>query len=192
MSFKFDNRTERGITMSATNKTTNYNLPIFIGSDVPSWLTDFNGAMQLIDTAIGNALSVANKADAGIQLTEASLNEVKAALEHALPIVEETGLKVSQLMANMQLVSSTVEELKVKTTELQGDVGVVYEGILSAGETTLTLGTPALTEESMLDVYTDKFGVAPTLVEPDVTAKTVRLTFAIQTDILNVKLKVGE
>ena len=178
--------------MSATNKTTNYNLPIFIGSDVPSWLTDFNGAMQLIDTAIGNALSVANKADADIQLTETGLNEVKSALEQALPIVEESQLKVSQLIASMQLMSSTVEELKTKTNELQGDVGVVYEGILSAGETTLTLGTPALTEKSMLDVYTDKFGVVPTLIESDVTAKTVKLTFTIQTDILNVKLKVGE
>lgn len=38
--------------MSATNKTTFYDLPIFLGSDVPSWLTDFNGAMQKIDAAI--------------------------------------------------------------------------------------------------------------------------------------------
>lgn len=32
--------------MSATNTTTNYKLPIFMGTDIPSWLTDFNGAMQ--------------------------------------------------------------------------------------------------------------------------------------------------
>ena len=52
--------------MSATNKTTNYNLPIFVGSDIPSWLTDWNSAMQLLDTAIGNVLTVANKANADI------------------------------------------------------------------------------------------------------------------------------
>lgn len=178
--------------MSATNKTTNYSLPIFIGSDVPSWLTDFNGAMQLIDTAIANSLAVANKADADIQLTEASLRELKTALEIAVPVVNQTAEELTALKGTVQTMSSTVEQLNMLTEQLQGDVGVVYEGILSAGETTLTLGTPALTEESMLDVYTDKFGVAPTLVEPDVTAKTVRLTFAIQTDILNVKLKVGE
>lgn len=38
--------------MSATNETTNYNLPLFIGTDKPSWLGDFNGAMNAIDTAI--------------------------------------------------------------------------------------------------------------------------------------------
>lgn len=36
--------------MSATNHTTNYNLPQFIGTDKPTWLTDVNGAMSAIDT----------------------------------------------------------------------------------------------------------------------------------------------
>lgn len=178
--------------MSATNKTTNYSLPIFVGSDVPSWLTDFNGAMQLIDTAISNALTVANKADADIQLTEATLQEVKTALELATPIINETVDKVTAMQGTMQTLSSTVERLNMLTEELQGDVGVVYEGLLSTGETTLTLSVPRLTEESMLDVYTDKFGMTPTLIERDVESKTVKITFPIQSDILNVKLKVGE
>lgn len=41
--------------MSATNKTTNYELPIFITTDVPSWLTDFNGAMNKIDESVKSA-----------------------------------------------------------------------------------------------------------------------------------------
>lgn len=36
--------------MSHTNTTTNYNLPQFVGTDKPSWLTDVNGAMTSIDT----------------------------------------------------------------------------------------------------------------------------------------------
>lgn len=35
--------------MGATNHTTNYNLPQFVGSDKPTWLGDVNGAMNLID-----------------------------------------------------------------------------------------------------------------------------------------------
>lgn len=38
--------------MSATNHTTNYNLPIYIATDKPKYLTDFNTAMQTIDSAI--------------------------------------------------------------------------------------------------------------------------------------------
>ena len=35
--------------MSATNATTNYSLPLFIGTDKPAWLVDWNGAMTAID-----------------------------------------------------------------------------------------------------------------------------------------------
>lgn len=178
--------------MSATNKTTNYSLPIFVGSDVPSWLVDWNNAMQLIDTAIGNVLTIANTNSADIALDEAAIAELKAALEAATPVITETATKISELTGVVSAIGSTVELLKTGYTELQGDVGVTYKGLLSAGETTLTLSVDTLTDESMIDVYTDRFGVAPTLVERDLTSKTVRLTFPIQTDILNVKIKVGE
>lgn len=45
--------------MSATNATANYNLPLFIGTDKPAWLTDWNGAMNAIDSAIANVASSA-------------------------------------------------------------------------------------------------------------------------------------
>lgn len=178
--------------MSATNKTTNYNLPIFVGSDIPSWLTDWNSAMQLLDTAIGNVLTVANKANADIQLTEAELKEVKKAVDKALPVIETATTELAQLKLSVQGIGSTVDNLGREVETLQGNVGVLYSGMLSAGETTLTLKADTLTNESTIDVYTDVFGVAPTLVETDTVAKTIRLTFAIQTDILNVKVKVGE
>lgn len=48
--------------MSATNTTTNYGLPIFIETDKPAWLVDFNGAMRTIDTQLKtNADAIATK-----------------------------------------------------------------------------------------------------------------------------------
>ena len=38
---------------NSTNHTENLNLPQFIASDKPGWLTDFNGAMEVIDEAAG-------------------------------------------------------------------------------------------------------------------------------------------
>lgn len=38
--------------MSATGKTPNYNLPVYRDYDVTSYLIDFNGAMESIDTAM--------------------------------------------------------------------------------------------------------------------------------------------
>ena len=48
--------------MSATNRTDNYNLPIFIETDKPAWLVDFNGAMRSIDAQMKlNAEAIATK-----------------------------------------------------------------------------------------------------------------------------------
>lgn len=48
--------------MSATQRTENYNLPIFIETDKPAWLVDFNGAMRSIDAQMKlNAEAIATK-----------------------------------------------------------------------------------------------------------------------------------
>ena len=49
--------------MASTNKTTNYNLSQFIGTDKPAWLSDYNQDMSKIDTGIKNASDAATGAD---------------------------------------------------------------------------------------------------------------------------------
>lgn len=60
--------------MGATNHTTNYNLPQFVGSDKPTWLGDVNGAMSAIDTQMKSNNTLAGTADtkADTALTNAS------------------------------------------------------------------------------------------------------------------------
>lgn len=48
--------------MSSTNKTEHYSLPQFIGSDIPTWLGDFNSAMTAIDSGINAAATSASGA----------------------------------------------------------------------------------------------------------------------------------
>lgn len=49
--------------MSSTNKTTNYELSQFVGSDKPAWLADYNQDMAKIDAGIHTAQSAATAAD---------------------------------------------------------------------------------------------------------------------------------
>lgn len=49
--------------MSSTNKTTNYELSQFIGSDKPAWLTDYNADMSKIDAGVHTAQTTATGAD---------------------------------------------------------------------------------------------------------------------------------
>lgn len=48
--------------MASTNKTPNLELPQFIGTDKPSWLVDFNGAMNTIDEKVHESNTNANEA----------------------------------------------------------------------------------------------------------------------------------
>lgn len=74
--------------MSATNNTTYLDLPQFIGTDVPSWLGDFNGAMEKIDTGYNNvdikagqAASTANSASSKADINTQSITSINAELK---------------------------------------------------------------------------------------------------------------
>ena len=66
--------------MSHTNSTTNYNLPQFITTDKPAWLTDINNAFLDIDTAINTAKTTADTAatDAGTAIGDAAAAQTTA------------------------------------------------------------------------------------------------------------------
>ena len=63
--------------MSSTNKTSHYNLPQFIGSDIPTWLGDFNSAMSAIDSGINAAATSAS--GAATKAAQASTDAAAAA-----------------------------------------------------------------------------------------------------------------
>lgn len=71
--------------MSHTNSTTYYNLPQFLTSDKPAWLTDINNAFSDIDTALHSAQSDATTAgsNASQALLDASAASTAAATADA-------------------------------------------------------------------------------------------------------------
>lgn len=59
--------------MASTNKTTNYNLSQFIGTDKPAWLSDYNGDMGKIDAGINTAQTTATGADGKADTANANI-----------------------------------------------------------------------------------------------------------------------
>ena len=62
--------------MSHTNSTSHYSLPQFVGTDIPTWLGDFNSAMTAIDNGINSAATSAS--GAATTASEASTNATAA------------------------------------------------------------------------------------------------------------------
>lgn len=61
--------------MASTNKTTNYQLSQFVGTDKPAWLTDVNTDMSKIDTAIKGVSDVANGADTKVDSARTDIGD---------------------------------------------------------------------------------------------------------------------
>lgn len=119
--------------MSATNSTTNYELPLFIGTDKPSWLGDFNGAMNKIDTSIkGNkdeidslktrmtaTETVANTASstASTALTNANNAQTSANSAQTTADTANTAASAAQSTANTALSNATTAQSTADTAQ---------------------------------------------------------------------------
>lgn len=75
--------------MSASNSTTNLFLPKFVDSDKPSWLGDWNGAMDKLDAGhayliglINNLQNELNNANAALATQTARITALAAATGH--------------------------------------------------------------------------------------------------------------
>lgn len=96
--------------MSATNQTTNFNLPLYQENDVTSWLVDFNGAMRTIDENMANISISANNA------SEKS-EENKTEIENMKENVENLGSEVMTLTSDVTLSNADIALLKTHSNE---------------------------------------------------------------------------
>lgn len=101
--------------MSATNKTTYYELPVFIATDEPKWLTDWNGAMNIIDGAIA---------------------EAKTAADNAQTTANANALAISGLSDSVSTISTALSTLTTTVNTLNGTVNTITELIGNGTPTT--------------------------------------------------------
>ena len=119
--------------MSATNQTTNYQLPLFIGSDKPSWLGDFNGAMNKVDTALAIANDNAQNAVDKVDRVEGSLSTLQSSIEANTRMIGEVGGKVGTLEALTTVVKTSAVDA---INEVQGEVETVTANVGALSELT--------------------------------------------------------
>lgn len=123
--------------MSHTNTTTNYNLPQFVGTDKPSWLTDVNGAMTSIDTQMK-----LNADTAGMASSTATTNATAIGTLSSLATTNKTDLvsAINEVDTELGTVSGVASGASTTATQAKTKVDNL--------ETYLSLtnfGTPAIT-----------------------------------------------
>ena len=98
--------------MSHTNKTANYNLPQFVGTDKPSWLTDVNGAMTSIDAQM--------KANADANTTTAGdLTTLAGRVTNSENAIQAQATQISTATSLAQSASTSVTNANTSINELK-------------------------------------------------------------------------
>lgn len=70
--------------MASTNKTTHYELSQYVGSDKPTYLTDYNNDMSAIDTGIYNAQTKADSAYTAAGLADGKAGDAQTTANAAV------------------------------------------------------------------------------------------------------------
>nr|DAG76595.1 MAG TPA: hypothetical protein [Caudoviricetes sp.] len=137
------------------------------------WQAYIQSLVPVADTE-GNILMAKNILGGKIweSVTPPFLNTVSSTTENHIPAFDENGQLVDSGKAASDFVPTPT----------------TITGTLTAGSTSLVLSNAAITTDSTIDIYTDKWGVNPT----DVTVVTgkLTLTFDAQDSALGVKVEV--
>lgn len=136
--------------MSSTNKTTNYELSQFIGTDKPAWLGDYNSDMSKIDAqmkvnadaataASGSATSATSAIGTLASLTTTNKTNLVAAINevdsNADTAQQTANTAVGKATANETAIGNIVTALNLNTTlTYTSSNATCTNGTLGAGE----------------------------------------------------------
>ena len=95
--------------MAHTNSTSNYELPIFLGTDKPSWLSDFNGAMTDIDTQMKANADAASDADTKATAAAGAVSDLTPRVTTAEDDIDALKWGVSDLGGQIDTLAGELE-----------------------------------------------------------------------------------
>lgn len=98
------------------------------------------------------------------------------------------GIPKSDLSSDVQSSLDNAELIGDLNTDVTALKGTTITGTLSAGQTSLVLSNSAITTNSTIDYYVDRFGVSATNIV--VTSGKITMTFKAQSSALNIKVIV--
>lgn len=188
--------------MASTNKTTNYELSQFIGTDKPAWLTDYNGDMAKIDRAIKDASDDASTAQTTAETAQSTAETASSSASDAISQAQTASTDASTALSTAQTASTnassavtTANQAKSTADGLATNVSTAQttanraEGKADVNATNITNLTSAVsTNTNNISALASKFQltdidtVAVSTVIPNISANNGSLTLAQNDD----------
>lgn len=172
--------------MSSTNKTPNYKLSQYVGTDKPTYLGDYNGDMLKIDTQMKenensatNAISQAGQATAKVTELEGKIKGFSKSVTELTDDVATLKNGVSQNTSDITSITSRLATLEQSATRFRSDIdginnrlnaqwinsgNVINTAIpsLSLADSFMRVGYNQLTQQLSIYFYVQKTVETPT------------------------------
>lgn len=130
--------------MASTNKTTNYQLSQFQSSDIPAWLTDYNGDMQKIDAGIHAAKTQADGAANGVAALQTTVSgkQDRLTFDDAPTQGSSNPVKSGGVYAALQNISVETDAVPTEGSTKAVQSGGVYDALQGKQDTLTFDSTP--------------------------------------------------
>ena len=168
--------------MGATNKTTNYELPIFVGTDKPAWLVDWNGAMSDIDTAIKEAKTAGENAQTTANTATSDISTLSSSVSTLSGTVASQGTAISGNTGAINTINSLIGNGE-PTTQDKTIIGAINEiaaeipsGTMAADHVTYDGTTSGLTADDVQEAIDEVVAMIPVVPASTTEVQTGTLT----------------
>lgn len=123
--------------MASTNKTANYNLSQFLGSDSPKWLTDYNSDMEKIDVAIAGVKTQADATDLVVSGHTSAITALDGTVSDQTTAIQSIRSDVTANTGSINTINSLIGNGEPTTTDktLIGAINELYGDIHGSGPT---------------------------------------------------------
>ena len=115
--------------MPSTNKTNPYELSQFIGSDIPSWLSDYNSDMLKINNAIQQAKTSADDAMSSAGSASSDVTALSQTVSGLSESLNSTNQNVTKNTSDISSINSSVSNINQNIDSLNGKVNANSESI---------------------------------------------------------------
>ena len=115
--------------MPSTNKTNPYKLSQFIGSDIPSWLSDYNSDMLKINNAIQEAKISADDAMSSAGSASSDVTALSNTVSNLSESLNTTNQNVTKNTNDIASINSSVSNINQNIDSLNGKVNANSESI---------------------------------------------------------------
>lgn len=178
--------------MPSTNKTNPYELSQFIGSDIPSWLSDYNGDMLKINNAIQEAKTSADDAMSSAGSASSDVTALTNTVSGLSESLNTTNQNVTKNTSDISSINSSVSNINQNVDSLNGKVNSNSESI---GNLTTQVASNTQSINTITPAFQNmgKWNNAPlSLVEPFTGSINMYYNTYLNLAIINANVKIPD